>query len=46
VVGGLSSIHLSKANAGQVIAGHAGGKSGMDILVSTPLRLVDSIEKG
>jgi ATP-dependent RNA helicase DDX52/ROK1 len=44
--GGLSTLLLSKSNATQVIAGHAGGKNGLDILVSTPLRLVDSIEKG
>jgi ATP-dependent RNA helicase DDX52/ROK1 len=44
--GGLSSMLLSKSNAPQVIAGTAGGKNGLDILVSTPLRLVDSIEKG
>jgi ATP-dependent RNA helicase DDX52/ROK1 len=44
--GGLSSMLLSKSNAPQVIAGTAGGKNGIDILISTPLRLVDSIEKG
>jgi ATP-dependent RNA helicase DDX52/ROK1 len=44
--GGLSSLLLSKSNAAHVIAGTAGGKSGLDVLVSTPLRLVDAIEKG
>jgi ATP-dependent RNA helicase DDX52/ROK1 len=44
--GGISAVLLSKSNAAQVIAGHAGGKQGLDCLVSTPLRLVDSIEKG
>lgn len=44
--GGLSSLLLSKSNVAQVIAGNAGGKKGVDILVATPLRLVDSIGKG
>lgn len=44
--GGVSSLLLSKANASNVIAGHAGGKHGLDVLVTTPLRLVDAIEKG
>ena len=44
--GGLTAFLLSKANASHAIAGTLGGKSGIDILVSTPLRLVDSIEKG
>jgi len=44
--GGISSLLLSKSNAAQVIAGTAGGKRGLDALVSTPLRLVDAIEKG
>jgi ATP-dependent RNA helicase DDX52/ROK1 len=44
--GGVSAVLLSKSNAAQVIAGHAGGNQGLDCLVSTPLRLVDSIEKG
>eukprot|EP00980_Cylindrotheca_fusiformis_P011664 scaffold2751_cov131-Cylindrotheca_fusiformis.AAC.31 len=44
--GGLSSLLLSKSNAAHVLAGTAGGKSGLDVLVSTPLRLVDAIEKG
>ncbi|EEC50489.1 predicted protein [Phaeodactylum tricornutum CCAP 1055/1] len=44
--GGLSSLLLSRSNASQVIGGSAGGKSGLDMLVSTPLRLVDAIEKG
>lgn len=41
-----SSLLLSKANAAQVIAGTIGGKHGLDVLVSTPLRLLDCIEKG
>jgi len=44
--GGISSLLLSKSNAAQVIAGTAGGKRGLDALVTTPLRLVDAIEKG
>jgi len=43
--GGLASLLLSKANAAQVVDGTAGGKSGLDVLVATPLRLVDAIEK-
>ncbi|CAB9526436.1 Probable ATP-dependent RNA helicase DDX52 [Seminavis robusta] len=44
--GGVASLLLSKSNAANVIAGSAGGKNGLDILVTTPLRIVDSIEKG
>ena len=44
--GGLSTMLLSKTNSAHVMNGSAGGKRGLDILVSTPLRLVDSIEKG
>ena len=44
--GGLTSFLLSKANAPHAISGTLGGKAGIDILISTPLRLVDSIEKG
>jgi ATP-dependent RNA helicase DDX52/ROK1 len=44
--GGISSMLLSKANAVHVIAGTAGGKHGLDVLVTTPLRLCDSIQKG
>ncbi|CAJ1954494.1 unnamed protein product [Cylindrotheca closterium] len=44
--GGLTSLLLSKSNAAHVISNTAGGKSGLDVLVSTPLRLVDAIEKG
>ncbi|KAL7574927.1 hypothetical protein ACA910_010754 [Epithemia clementina (nom. ined.)] len=44
--GGLSAMLLSKTNSAHVIAGSAGGKQGLDVLVSTPLRLVDTIEKG
>ena len=45
-MGGLSAMLLNKSNAAHVISGTAGGKNGLDVLVSTPLRLVDSIEKG
>lgn len=44
--GGLSSLLLSKSNAAHVVAGTAGGKAGLDVLVSTPMRLVDAVEKG
>ena len=44
--GGLSTMLLSKSNVSQLIAGSAGGKNGLDILISTPLRLVDAIDKG
>ncbi|KAG7371382.1 DNA/RNA helicase, superfamily II, SNF2 family protein [Nitzschia inconspicua] len=44
--GGISSLLLMKANASHVIAGTAGGKSGLDVLVTTPLRLVDALHKG
>ena len=44
--GGISSLLLSKSNAAHVTAGTAGGKNGLDVLVSTPLRLVDAIDKG
>lgn len=44
--GGLTSLLLSKSNSSQVINRTAGGKSGLDILVATPMRLVDAIEKG
>jgi ATP-dependent RNA helicase DDX52/ROK1 len=44
--GGLTSLLLSKSNASNVISGSAGGKKGLDVLVTTPMRLVDSIEKG
>ncbi|KAG7343795.1 DNA/RNA helicase, superfamily II, SNF2 family protein [Nitzschia inconspicua] len=44
--GGISSLLLMKANASHVIAGIAGGKSGLDVLVTTPLRLVDALHKG
>jgi ATP-dependent RNA helicase DDX52/ROK1 len=43
--GGIKSILLSKSNAGYIIAGDF-GKSGVDVLVATPLRLVDCIKKG
>ena len=44
--GGLSSMLLSKSNAAHVVTGTAGGKKGIDVLVSTPLRLIDAVEKG
>jgi ATP-dependent RNA helicase DDX52/ROK1 len=44
--GGISTMLLSKSNVSHVIAGTAGGKNGLDVLVSTPLRLVDAVEKG
>lgn len=44
--GGISSLLLAKCNAAHVIAGTAGGKSGLDVMISTPLRLVDAIDKG
>ena len=44
--GGISSLLLSKSNAAHVIVGTAGGKRGLDVMISTPLRLVDAIEKG
>ncbi|GKY99433.1 hypothetical protein MPSEU_000897900 [Mayamaea pseudoterrestris] len=44
--GGRSCLLLSKSNAPNVIAGSVGGKRGLDILIATPLRLVDSIHKG
>jgi len=44
--GGVSSLLLSKSNASNIVSGNAGGKHGLDVLVTTPLRLVDAIEKG
>lgn len=44
--GGISTMLLSKSNVSHLIAGTAGGKNGLDMLVSTPLRLVDAVEKG
>lgn len=44
--GGVSSMLLSKSNSPHVIAGNAGGKHGLDVLVSTPMRLVDALDKG
>jgi ATP-dependent RNA helicase DDX52/ROK1 len=37
---------LSKSNAGLAIANRLGGKDGLDCLVSTPLRLVECLERG
>jgi ATP-dependent RNA helicase DDX52/ROK1 len=44
--GGLSSLLLTKSNSAHIIAGTAGGKRGLDVLISTPLRLIDAVEKG
>eukprot|EP00934_Nitzschia_sp_Nitz4_P002677 Nitzschia sp. Nitz4//scaffold20_size174350//65316//67118//NITZ4_002095-RA/size174350-processed-gene-0.97-mRNA-1//-1//CDS//3329541788//2667//frame0 len=44
--GGISSMLLSKSNASHLLAGTPGGKNGLDVLVTTPLRLVDVIQKG
>ncbi|GAX15228.1 ATP-dependent RNA helicase DDX52/ROK1 [Fistulifera solaris] len=44
--GGLSSLLLAKANAAQAVLGQVGGQSGLDVLISTPLRIVDAIQKG
>jgi ATP-dependent RNA helicase DDX52/ROK1 len=41
--GGLTSLLLQRSNASQL--GQAGGQKGLDILVSTPLRLVDVLEQ-
>ena len=43
---GGSALLLSRSNSAQVVAGTIGGKRGVDVLVSTPLRVVDAIEKG
>lgn len=40
------SCLLSKANSKQLIAGDIGGATGLNILVATPLRLVDCVENG
>lgn len=37
---------LSKSNAGLAVANQLGGKSGLDCLVTTPLRLVECMERG
>ena len=37
---------LSKSNAGLAAANQLGGKSGLDCLISTPMRLVECIERG
>ena len=44
--GGISSLLLSKSNVAHVISGTAGGKGGLDVMISTPLRLVAAIEQG
>jgi ATP-dependent RNA helicase DDX52/ROK1 len=40
------SCLLCKSNAKQLIAGDIGGAVGLDVLVATPLRLVDCVENG
>jgi ATP-dependent RNA helicase DDX52/ROK1 len=40
------SALLSKSNTGLVISNQLGGKSGLDCLVATPLRLVECLERG
>jgi ATP-dependent RNA helicase DDX52/ROK1 len=37
---------LNKSNAGLAIQNQLGGKSGLDCLISTPMRLVECIERG
>ena len=44
--GGLTSLLLQRSNAAHVLQGTAGGKRGLDVLVTTPLRLIDAMEKG
>mmetsp|Transcript_42968 Transcript_42968/g.103876 ORF Transcript_42968/g.103876 Transcript_42968/m.103876 type:complete len:640 (+) Transcript_42968:315-2234(+) len=44
--GRLTAVLFSKSNAAQVVAGTVGGKHGIDVLVSTPLRLVDALQEG
>ena len=44
--GGVSALLLSKSNVADLTSGTAGGKRGVDILIATPLRLVDAIQKG
>jgi ATP-dependent RNA helicase DDX52/ROK1 len=41
--GGLTTLLLQRSNASQL--GQAGGQKGLDVLVSTPLRLVDVLEQ-
>lgn len=41
--GGLTSLLLQRSNSNQL--GQAGGQKGLDVLVSTPLRLVDVLEQ-
>mmetsp|Transcript_17324 Transcript_17324/g.37541 ORF Transcript_17324/g.37541 Transcript_17324/m.37541 type:complete len:570 (+) Transcript_17324:2758-4467(+) len=44
--GGLRTALLSKNNAALISSNKAGGKKGLDVLVATPLRLVECIERG
>jgi len=41
--GGLRAVLLSKQNASVFVSGKLGGKRGVDVLVSTPLRLVAAL---
>jgi DEAD/DEAH box helicase len=44
--GNISSILLMKSNVAHVIAGMVGGKNVLDVLATTPLRLIDALDKG
>ena len=44
--GGLRASLLSKSNMALVASHGAGGKRGLDVLVATPLRLVECLQKG
>jgi len=44
--GGLRTALLSKNNAALISSNKAGGKRGLDVLVATPLRLVECIGRG
>ncbi|KAL3794839.1 hypothetical protein ACHAW5_004361 [Stephanodiscus triporus] len=44
--GKFRCVVLSKSNAGLAIANRLGGKDGLDCLVSTPMRLVECVERG
>lgn len=41
--GGMTSLLLARSNANQLA--EAGGQKGLDVLVTTPLRLVDALEE-
>jgi len=44
--GKFHCVLLSKSNAGLASSNQLGGKHGLDCLVATPLRLVESLERG